>query len=54
MFEDAQGDKDLVWMRPSQAAVNMRSTLSYIALIGAGSCCLAAMGMLVAVAASSH
>jgi len=47
MFEDAQGDKDLVWTRQSQAAVHIRSTLSYILLIGAGACCIAAAGTLV-------
>jgi hypothetical protein len=51
LFLDAQGDKDLVWTRDSQAAVSVRSTLSYIALIGAGACCLASAGMLVAVSA---
>jgi hypothetical protein len=51
LFEDAQGDKDLVWTRQSQSAVNIRSTLSFIMLIGAGACCLAAAGMLVATSA---
>lgn len=51
LFADAQGDKDLVWTRDSQAAVHIRSTLSYILLIGAGACSLAAAGMLVAAAA---
>lgn len=50
MFEDAQGDKDLVWTRQSQAAVHIRSTLSYIFLIGAGACCIAAAGTLVGMA----
>jgi predicted RND superfamily exporter protein len=53
MFDDAQGDKDLVWTRASQTAVSIRTTLSFIALIGFGTCTLAAAAMLVAVAGSS-
>jgi hypothetical protein len=49
MFEDAQGDKDLVWTKDSQAAVGIRSTLSFIGLIGFGTCSLAAAAMLVVV-----
>jgi hypothetical protein len=49
MFEDAQGDKDLVWTKASQAAVSIRSTISFIGLIGFGTCSLAAAAMLVAV-----
>ncbi len=48
LFEDAQGDKDLVWTRPSQVSVNLQSTLSFIILIGAGGCALASAGALVA------
>lgn len=48
MFLDSHGDKDLVWTRDSQASVSIRSTLSFIFLIGGGGCCLAAAGMLVA------
>ena len=47
MFQDAQGDKDLVWTRQSQFAVNIRTTLAFIALIGFGTCSLAAAAMLV-------
>jgi hypothetical protein len=47
LFEDAQSDKDLVWTRPSQALVNIASTLSFIVLIASGSCALAAAGLLV-------
>jgi len=47
MLEDAKGKKDLVWTRKSQASVAIRSTLSFVILIGAGGCCLAATGMLV-------
>jgi hypothetical protein len=46
MFEDAQGDKDLVWTRASQANANVRSTLSFIVLIAVGSCALAAAALL--------
>jgi hypothetical protein len=49
MFEDARGDKDLVWTKGSQAAVGIRSTLSFIGLIGFGTCSLAAAAMLVVV-----
>jgi len=49
MFDDAQGDKDLVWTRASQTAVSIRATLSFIALIGFGTCTLIAAAMLVAV-----
>lgn len=49
MLEDAQGDKDLVWTKASQAAVNMRSTLSFIGLIGLGTCTVAAAAMLVVI-----
>lgn len=48
MFHDAQGDKDLVWTRRSQSAVNVRTTLAFIALIGFGTCSLAAAATLVA------
>jgi hypothetical protein len=47
MFQDAQGDKDLVWTRQSQFAVNIRTTLAFMALIGFGTCSLAAAAMLV-------
>jgi hypothetical protein len=50
MFEDAQGDKDLVWTKDSQASVMTRSTLSFIGLIGLGTCTLAAAAMLVVIA----
>jgi hypothetical protein len=53
MFVDVKGSKDKIWTRESQASVNIRSVISYIALIGFGSCSLAAAGMLVAVATSS-
>jgi hypothetical protein len=46
MFEDAQGDKDLVWTRASQANANVRSTISFIVLIAVGSCALAAAALL--------
>lgn len=49
LFEDAQGDKDLVWTRDSQASVNIRGTLSFILLVGLGTCTLAAAATLVAV-----
>jgi hypothetical protein len=49
MFEDAQGDKDLVWTKASQAVVAIRSTMSFICLIGFGTYSLAAAAMLVAV-----
>jgi hypothetical protein len=49
MFEDARGDKDLVWTRDSQASVSARSTISFIMLIGFGTCTLAAAAMLVLV-----
>jgi len=52
LFEDAQGDKDLVWTKASQAAVNVRSTLSFIGLIGLGTCTLAAAAMLVVISIS--
>ena len=54
MFQDAQGDKDLVWTRESQAAVQFRSTLSFILLIGFGTCTLAAAATLVAVSMGSR
>ena len=47
LFEDAQGVKDLVWTKASQSAVTIRSTLSFIFLIGFGTCSLAAAAMLV-------
>jgi hypothetical protein len=53
MFVDVRGAKDKIWTRESQSSVNIRSVISYIALIGFGSCALAAAGMLVAVATSS-
>lgn len=49
MFEDAQGAKDKVWTRGSQAKINIVSTLSFIFLIGCGTCSLAAAATLVAV-----
>jgi hypothetical protein len=52
MFVDVEGAKDKIWTRESQASVNIRSVVSFIALIGFGTCSLAAAGMLVAVAAS--
>ena len=50
LFEDAQGDKDLVWTKASQASIMMQSTLSFIGLIGLGTCSLAAAAMLVVIA----
>ncbi|GEM_PF-4367761 len=50
LLEDAQGDKDLVWTKASQASVMTRSTLSFIGLIGLGTCALAAAAMLVVIA----
>ncbi len=52
MFVDVRGAKDKIWTRESQASVNIRSVISFIALIGFGTCSLAAAGMLVAVATS--
>jgi hypothetical protein len=52
MFVDVKGAKDKIWTRQSQASVNIRSVISFIALIGFGTCSLAAAGMLVAVATS--
>ncbi len=52
MFEDAQGDKDLVWTKSSQAVVNLRSTLSFMGLIGLGTCTVAAAAMMVVVSMS--
>jgi hypothetical protein len=49
LFSQAQGDKDLVWTKDSQASVNLKSTLSFIALIAFGTAALAASAMLVAV-----
>ncbi|QOY90263.1 hypothetical protein [Paludibaculum fermentans] len=49
LFEDAQGDKDLVWTKASQASVMTRSTLSFIGLVGLGTCTLAAAAMLVVI-----
>jgi hypothetical protein len=49
MFDHAQGRKDLVWTKESQAQVQVRSTLSFIGLIGFGTSALAAVSMLVAV-----
>jgi hypothetical protein len=48
MFEDAQGDKDLVWTKSSQSRVQVKSTLSFIGLMAFGTCALAAASMLVA------
>lgn len=48
MFEHARGDKDVVWTKGSQAAVAIRSTISFIGLVGFGTCSLAAAAMLVA------
>jgi hypothetical protein len=50
LFVDAHGNKDLVWTKSSQASINIRSTLSFIGLIGFGTCSLAAVATLVAVA----
>ena len=47
LFVDAHGDKDLVWTRPSQASVAVRSTLSYIVLLAFGTCAVASAAMLV-------
>jgi hypothetical protein len=49
LFTDAQGGKDLVWTKASQARVQLRSALSFIGLIAFGTCALAATAMLVAV-----
>lgn len=48
LLADAKFNKDLVWTRDSQADIQSRSAFAFIALIGAGSSCLAAVGMLVA------
>jgi hypothetical protein len=48
MFQHARGDKDVVWTKGSQAAVAIRSTISFIGLIGFGTCSFAAAAMLVA------
>jgi hypothetical protein len=48
LFTDAHGDKDLVWTKSSQATVSIMSTLSFIGLIGFGTCTLAAAAGLVA------
>jgi hypothetical protein len=50
MLEDAHGRKDLIWTRESQALVAQKSVAGYIALIGFGTCSLAAAAMLVSVA----
>jgi len=50
MFEDAQGDKDLVWTKASQASTMTLSTISFIGLIGLGTSTLAAAAMLVVIA----
>jgi hypothetical protein len=50
LFTDAQGSKDLVWTKPSQATVSIKSTLSFIGLIGFGTCTLAAAAVLVSLA----
>ncbi|TGR83836.1 hypothetical protein EN866_33740 [Mesorhizobium sp. M2D.F.Ca.ET.223.01.1.1] len=47
MFTDAQGDKDLVWTRESQALIQNKSTFSFIALITFGTCALASVSILV-------
>jgi hypothetical protein len=47
MFLDAQGDKDLVWTRESQARIQGKSTFSFIALITFGTCALASVSILV-------
>jgi predicted PurR-regulated permease PerM len=49
LFEDAQGKKDQVWTRLSQAAVNVLSALTFIFLIGFGTSSLSAAAMLVVV-----
>lgn len=49
LFSHAQGKKYLVWTRVSQAQIQVRSTMSFIGLIGFGTCALAAASMLVAV-----
>jgi hypothetical protein len=50
LFADSQGEKDRVWTKASQANVNVKSTLSFIGLIGFGTCALAAAAGLVALA----
>jgi energy-coupling factor transporter transmembrane protein EcfT len=49
LFSDAQGKKDLVWTRQSQAEIQVWSTLSFIGLIAFGTCALSSASMLVAV-----
>jgi len=53
MLEDLQGERDLLWTRDSMAAVNISSTISFIALIAAGTSAVAAAAMLVVVYTSS-
>jgi len=53
LFVDAHGDKDLVWTKESQAWVNIRGTMSFIGLIGFGTCSLAAAAMLVSLSMSA-
>ncbi|EKY30390.1 hypothetical protein HMPREF0185_00441 [Brevundimonas diminuta 470-4] len=53
LLEHAQGAKDKVWTRESQAEVQVRSTMGYIALIAAGTSGFAAIGALVATFVSS-
>lgn len=48
LFEDAQGEKDLVWTRSSQSSIQIRAVLSFIGLIAFGTCALGAASMLVA------
>ena len=52
MFQDAQGDKDLVWTRSIEAAVNVGTTLAFVFLIGFGTCSLATAATLVATSLS--
>jgi len=47
LFEDGQGDRNLVWTPASCVSVALRSTVAFIILIGAGACCLATAGTLV-------
>jgi hypothetical protein len=49
MLKHAQGNKDLVWTKSSQANVNLRSTMSFIVLIAFGTAALAASAMRVVV-----
>jgi hypothetical protein len=46
MIDHAQGDRDLIWTKESQAKVQLKSALSYISLISFGTASLAAASML--------